>query len=97
MLEFIHEFVDLADGDVVNVVANISYKANKSDYTASLNTNDTDLKIGSKMTLYYDFFSPETVNMRRTGYQGYIALIVGLILVLKTGPRFYRILRDNYL
>ena len=24
-------------------------------------------------------------------------LIIGLILVLKTGPRFFRIIRDNYL
>ena len=86
-----------ADGKIESIVANISYTANKSNYTASLSTDDTNLKIGDKMTLYYDFFKPEAVNLKRTGYQGYIALIIGLILVLKTGPRFYRIMRDNYL
>ena len=86
-----------ANGEVERVVANINYKANKSDYTASLDTNNPDLKIGDKMTLYYDFFKPEVVSLKRSGYQGYIALIIGLILTLKTGPRFYRIMRDNYL
>lgn len=86
-----------AKGEIERIVANVSYKANKSDYTASLNTGDTKLKIGDKMTLYYDFFKPEAVSLTRHGYQGYIALIIGLILVLKTGPRFFRIMRDNYL
>lgn len=86
-----------ADGEIEKVVANITYKANKSDYTASVNTKDTDIKMGDKMTLYYDFFKPEVVSLKRNGYQGYISLIIGLILVLKTGPRFYRIMRDNYL
>ncbi len=86
-----------ANGEVERIVANLSYKANKSDYTASLDTSDTNIKIGDKMTLYYDFFKPEAVALKRGGYQGYVALIIGLILVLKTGPRFYRIMRDNYL
>ena len=86
-----------ANGEVERIVANLSYKANKSDYTASLDTSDTTIKIGDKMTLYYDFFKPEAVALKRGGYQGYVALIIGLILVLKTGPRFYRIMRDNYL
>lgn len=86
-----------ANGEVERVVANLSYKANRSDYTASLDTNDMNIKIGDKLTLYYDFFSPTYVGLKRNGYQGYISLIVGLILVLKTGPRFYRIMRDNYL
>lgn len=86
-----------ANGEIERIVANISYKANKSDYSASIDTNNIDLKIGDKMTLYYDFFKPEAVSLRRSGYQGYISLIIGLILVLKTGPRFYRIMRDNYL
>lgn len=86
-----------ANGEIERIVANISYKANKSDYTASLDTRDTNIKIGDKMTLYYDFFKPEAVTLKRSGYQGYVALIIGLIFVLKTGPRFYRIMRDNYL
>ncbi len=84
-------------GEIERIVANLSYKANKSDYKASLNTTDTKLNIGDKMTLYYDFMQPEAVSLTRYGYQGYVAVILGLILVLKTGPRFYRIMRDNYL
>ena len=53
--------------------------------------------MGDKITLYYDFFNPDSVSEIRTGYQGYLALIIGLILVLKTAPRFIRILKDNYL
>ncbi len=86
-----------ANGEVERIVANLTYEANKTPYTASLDTSNPDLKIGDKMTLYYDFFKPEAVSLKRNGYQGYIALIIGLILVLKTGPRFYRIMRDNYL
>lgn len=86
-----------ANGEIERVVVNLSYKANKSDYTANLNVDKTDLKIGDKMNLYHDLFEPSSVSLKRTGYEGYIALIIGLILVLKTGPRFYRILRDNYL
>ena len=86
-----------ANGEVERIVANLTYNANKTDYTASLDTDRTNLKIGDKMTLYYDFFEPSAVRLRRTGYQGYISLIIGLILVLKTGPRFYRIIKDNYL
>ncbi|MEE3342896.1 MAG: DUF3592 domain-containing protein [Bacilli bacterium] len=86
-----------ANGETERVVANFTYKANRSNYTASLDTNDTNIKIGDKITLYYDVFSPTVVGLKRNGYQGYIALIVGIILVLKTGPRFYRIMRDNYL
>ncbi len=86
-----------ANGETERIVANITYKANRTDYTASLDTNDTNIKIGDKITLYYDFFQPTYVGMKRNGYQGYISLVIGLILVLKTGPRFYRIMRDNYL
>ena len=86
-----------ANGEIERIVANLSYQANKTSYTATVDTNNTDIKIGDKVTLYYDFFKPEAVTLNRTGYQGYIALIIGLILVLKTGPRFYRIMRDNYI
>lgn len=84
-----------AQDDLVlrNVV--VSYKGTGDDYSASV-VND-DLQIGDKMTLYYDVLSPENVSTKRAGYQGYLCLIIGIVLVLKTGPRFYRIIRDNYL
>lgn len=86
-----------ANGNVAAVSVNLSYNANRADYTATVDTSRTDLKVGDKMDLYYDFFTPTSVRTSRFGYQGYIALIIGLILVLKTGPRFFRIIRDNYL
>ena len=86
-----------ANGEVESVIVNLTYNANRSDYTASLNVDETDLKIGDKLELYHDIFEPSSVSLKRSGYEGYISLILGLILVLKTGPRFYRILRDNYL
>ena len=49
------------------------------------------------MTLYYDFISPESVCDKRSGYIGYISIVLGIILVIKFGPRFIRIIRDNYL
>lgn len=86
-----------AEGEVENRVVTLSYKAGKSDYTATIKAVKEDRKIGDKIDLYYDFLSPESVNNKRTGYEGYIAVIIGLILVLKTGPRFCRIIKDNYL
>lgn len=86
-----------ANGEIENVIVNLAYNANRSDYTASLNVDKTDLKIGDKLDLYHDILDPSSVNTKRNGYEGYISLILGIILVLKTGPRFYRILRDNYL
>ena len=86
-----------ANGEIENVIVNLTYNANGSDYTASLNVDKTDLKIGDKLDLYHDILDPSSVNTKRNGYEGYISLILGIILVLKTGPRFYRILRDNYL
>ena len=85
------------EGDTVSRVLSITYNANRSDYTASLNDVNSDLKIGDKITLYYDFLDPASVSDRRAGYQGYIALVLGAILILKNGPRFLRIIRDNYL
>ena len=52
---------------------------------------------GDKMTLYYDFLSPASVNNKRSGYIGYIATFIGIVLVIKCGPRFVRIIKDNYL
>lgn len=86
-----------ADGNLVSKVITISYRAGKSDYTATLNGTNLDLKMGDTYTLYYDFFEPSSVNDKRSGYYGYVSLIVGLILVLKNFPRFLRIIRDNYL
>lgn len=85
------------EGNVTSKSVTVSYKANRSDYTATINAKDIDLEIGDKKELFYDFFEPRSVSDKRTGYQGYLCLIVGLILVLKTGPRFFRIIKDNYL
>jgi hypothetical protein len=86
-----------ADGNVVSRSVTLSYIANKSSYTASISSPDNAMVIGDKMELYYDFFDPTSVSDKRSGYQGYLCLIIGIILVLKTGPRFYRIIKDNYL
>lgn len=86
-----------ANGEVESRSATLSYNANRSDYTANINNVDEKVQIGDKMNLYYDFFEPSSVSDKRRGYEGYIALIIGLIALLKTGPRFYRIIRDNYL
>lgn len=86
-----------ANGDVVSRNAVLSYTANKSDYTANVTNVAEGVQIGDKIDLYYDLFEPSSVSDRRRGYEGYLALIIGLIAVLKTGPRFYKIIRDNYL
>ncbi len=85
------------DGNVERRTVNLSYIANNSSYNATINNYEKDIKIGDKMTLYYDFLSPESVGNKRSGYIGYIATILGIILVLKTGPRFVNIIKDNYL
>ena len=85
------------DGNVERRTVNLSYIANNSSYNATINNYEKDIKIGDKMTLYYDFLSPESVGNNRSGYIGYIATILGIILVLKTGPRFVNIIKDNYL
>lgn len=86
-----------ANGDVVKRIVILSYTASNSNYTATINSIDKEMKIGDKINLYYDFFEPSSVNNKRNGYEGYLALIIGIICVLKTGPRFFRILKDNYL
>lgn len=85
------------DGNIERRTVNLSYIANNSSYNATINNYEKDIKIGDKMTLYYDFLSPESVGNKRSGYIGYIATILGIILVLKTGPRFVNIIKDNYL
>lgn len=86
-----------ADGTVESRSVNLSYTANNGNYNATINNYADEIAIGDKMTLYYDFFSPASVGDRRSGYIGYIAAILGVILVFKTGPRFVRIIKDNYL
>ena len=86
-----------ANGEVESIMVNLAYNANRSDYTASLNIEETNFKMGDKIDLYHDILDPASVSLKRSGYEGYISLILGLILVLKTGTKFYRILRDNYL
>ncbi|MBQ8681545.1 MAG: DUF3592 domain-containing protein [Bacilli bacterium] len=86
-----------ADGTIESRSVNLSYTANNGNYTATINNYPEEIDIGGKMTLYYDFLSPSSVGNKRSGYIGYIAVILGIILVLKTGPRFIRIIKDNYL
>ena len=86
-----------SDGKIINKVLTLAYAANRSSYTATISDVNSDLKIGDKKILYYDILEPSSVSDRRNGYQGYIALIFGAILVLKTGPRFYRIIKENFL
>lgn len=86
-----------ADGNVVNKVITVTYKGGRSDYSATINGTDLDLKMGDRYTLYYDFFEPTSVSVKRNGYYGYISLVLGLIMVLKNFPRFIRIIKDNYL
>ena len=86
-----------AEGVIESRSINLSYTANNGNYTATINNYADEIDIGDKMTLYYDFLSPASVGNKRSGYIGYIATILGVILVLKTGPRFIRIIKDNYL
>lgn len=86
-----------ADGVIESRAVNLSYLANNSNYSATINNYPDEIALGDKMTLYYDLISPESVGDKRSGYIGYIAVILGAILTLKTGPRFARIIKDNYL
>ena len=85
------------EGVIEKRSVNLSYIANNGTYNATIANYDKEISIGDKMTLYYDFLSPSSVNNRRSGYIGYLAVIIGVILTLKTGPRFARIIKDNYL
>ena len=49
------------------------------------------------MILYYDFFTPTSISVKRSGWLGYSTFIIGIILAIKTLPRFVRIIRDNYI
>ena len=86
-----------AEGEVEQRTVNLSYIANNSNYNATISNYDKEIEMGDQMTLYYDFLSPSSVDNKRSGYIGYLSVIIGLILVIKTGPRFFRIIKDNYL
>lgn len=86
-----------AEGVIESRSVNLSYIANNSTYNATINNYPSEISIGDKMPLYYDFLSPESVGDKRSGYIGYISIILGAIFVLKTGPKFIRIIKDNYL
>ena len=85
------------DGDIERRSVNLNYLANNSSYNATISNYEGDVQIGDKISLYYDFLTPEAVSNKRSGYIGYLAAIIGLILTVKTGPRFVRIIKDNYL
>lgn len=86
-----------ADGVLESRDITLSYIANNSNYTATIYNYEDDIAMGEQLTLYYDILSPENVNIKRSGYLGYISIILGIILVVKTGPKFLRIIKDNYL
>lgn len=86
-----------AEGTTESRSINLSYIANNASYNATIHNYPDDIEIGAKMPLYYDFISPESVGEKRSGYVGYLAIIFGIILVVKTGPKFFRIIKDNYL
>lgn len=86
-----------AEGTVERRSVNLSYIANNGSYNATIDNYTDEIQVGEKMTLYYDFLSPSSVSNKRSGYIGYLAVIIGAILAVKTGPRFVRVIRDNYL
>ena len=85
------------DGKVEKRSVNLTYIANNNNYNATIPNYDKEISTGDKMTLYYDILSPESVDNKRSGYIGYIAVLIGIILVIKSGPKFARIIKDNYL
>ena len=86
-----------AEGEIESRTVNLSYLANNNSYNATIQNYPDEINIGDKITLYYDLLSPESVSDKRKGYIGYLAVILGVVFVLKSGPRFLRIIKDNYL
>ena len=86
-----------SEGEIEQRSVNLNYVANNGTYNATISNYGEDINIGENMTLYYDFLSPASVDNKRSGYIGYISVIIGIIMVVKTGPRFVRIIKDNYL
>lgn len=85
-----------SDGNTSTSIV-VSYTTGSGDYEATIADIDKQYQMGNEVILYYDFFTPESVSLNPSGYPGYLSLIIGLVLVIKTGPRFFRIIRDNYL
>lgn len=85
-----------ANGNEVSSIV-ISYTANNSGYNATIIDDIDKYELGGKIILYHDFFKPENVSLKPTGYFGYLSLIIGIIFLVLKGPRFYRIIRDNYI
>ena len=86
-----------AEGTVESRTVNLSYLANNSSYNATIQNYPKEINIGDKITLYYDLLSPESVSDKRKVYIVYLAVILGIVLDVKSGPKFLRIIRDNYL
>lgn len=86
-----------ANGEIEQRTVNLSYIANNGNYNATIANYPKEINAGDKMTLYYDFLSPASVNNKRSGYIGYLATFIGIVLIIKCGPRFVRIIKDNYL
>ncbi len=86
-----------SDGIIEKRTVNLSYIANNGNYNATIANYEKEINAGDKMTLYYDFLSPSSVDNKRSGYIGYLATLIGIILVIKSGPKFIRIIKDNYL
>lgn len=86
-----------ADGTIESRTVNLAYVANNGNYSATIQNYPDVINIGDKVTLYYDLLSPESVGEKRSGYIGYLATILGVILVIKCGPKFLKIIKDNYL
>lgn len=86
-----------ANGDIESRSVNLMYTVSGQRYNATIQNYTEVVDIGDKITLYYDLLTPESVSDVRTGYIAYIATILGVILVIKSGPRFVKIIKDNYL
>ena len=86
-----------ADGDIASKSVNLMYTVGGQRYNATIQNYTESVNIGDKITLYYDLLTPESVSDVRTGYIAYLAAIIGVILVVKSGPKFIKIIKDNYL
>lgn len=86
-----------ANGDIATRSVNLMYTVNGQRYNATIQNYAPAVDIGDKITLYYDLLTPESVSDVRTGYIAYLAAIIGVILVVKSGPKFIKIIKDNYL
>ena len=77
--------------------ATVQYRIDNTNYTATITNATKNYKLSENIVLYYDLVDPSHISVKPTGYIGYICSILGIILIIKTGPKFIRIIRDNYL